>query len=247
MVTTRFVMERKTTFVFIVGSTLAWLAAVGAQIAVAQVVQLPSVHNFSYTGGALVPDGGTATLGGVGYGRSGSVSRGFGPLANRARGGRLAGSTASVSVQIIDLRALDDAILSANVPVKPGKSVLSADLPAANGGRRFLSTTGPERDRVGGLTVTEPGKWQRILSGTGSPKRQLSPSQAESDIRYYLRLGKEAEQANRILSARVYYRMAVEAMTPEMIVRYKAILAEREKQAKEKRKSDSATTGRKSF
>ncbi len=76
-----------------------------ASAAHSQVVQLPSVRNFSYSGGALVPDGGSASLGGNMYASSGSVSRGWGPYSTRASGSTFGTSTSSVSVQIIDLRA----------------------------------------------------------------------------------------------------------------------------------------------
>jgi len=58
---------------------------------------------------------------------------------------------------------------------------------------------------------------------------------AEADIRYFLARGAEAEQANHIVAARVYYRMAVEAMTPELIQRYQQILAEREAEEAQQR------------
>ena len=62
------------------------LAGLLAGTANSQVVQLPSVHNFSYSGGAWVPDGGSASLAGNSYARSGSVSKGWGPYGTRASG-----------------------------------------------------------------------------------------------------------------------------------------------------------------
>ncbi len=191
----------------------AWLV----EVANAQVVQLPSVHNFSYSGGALVPDSGSASLGGTSYARSGSVSNGWGPYGTRASGSSFGTSNASASVQIIDLRALDDAILSSNV-ADPNPKVRSA----TTTGRSLVGASVP----TGTVPRTDPGKWQRVLGG-GQPTIPVHTSLAEADIRFYLKMGQEAEAANRIMAARVYYRMAVEAMTPEMQSRYSKILSDR--------------------
>ena len=78
--------------------------------------------------------------------------------------------------------------------------------------------------------LTDPGKWQRVLAG-GHPTVPVHTSLAEADVRFYLKMGQEAESANRVMAARVYYRMAVEAMTPDMLARYEKILADRKEAA----------------
>lgn len=75
--------------------------------ALAQVVQLPSVHTFSYSGSVLVPDSGSASLGGRSSSASGTQSR----LGSRARGSELGASGTSVHATIIDLDAMDRRIL----------------------------------------------------------------------------------------------------------------------------------------
>ena len=182
----------------------------------AQVVQLPSVRNFSYSGGAWVPDGGSASLAGNSYARSGSVSSGWGPYGTRASGSSFGSSNSSASVQIIDLRALDDAILSTSV-ANPNTQV-----PTGTTGRSVVGVSTP----TGATPKTDPGKWQRVLAG-GQPTVPVHTSLAEADIRFYLKMGQEAESANRVMAARVYYRMAVEAMTPEMQTRYAKIISNR--------------------
>lgn len=206
----------------------------------AQVVQLPSTRNFSYSGSAWVPDAGTASLGGTGYTSSSAVQRGWGPYAGRAAGGGMGANSLTASVQIIDLKALDDAILGANVSRDPNSpAIVSANSPAADGTRNFLSTSALGASMPGpGTTpssVPDANRWQRALTGDGIG-RTVNPSQTESDIRFYLLKGKQAELANRVLASRVYYRMAIEAMTPEMIQRYEAILVEREAAEEELRK-----------
>lgn len=198
------------------------VAAVGVRGAGAQVVQLPSLQTFSYSGAISAPDAGSAFAAGRSGSQSGSRTSGWGPYAPRASGSTFGTSSMSVTARVIDLQALDEAILSANVPmaakplaarnVKPGRGTVSDY--AGEG-------VGPNLD---------PGKWQRVLAG-GQPTVPAHSQLAESDIRFYLKKGQEAEAAHRLMSARVYYRMAVEAMTPEMKTRYADILA---KQAAEK-------------
>ena len=190
---------------------------VAANVGKGQVVQLPSVQTFSYSGAAWVPDAGTAALAGNSLSRVGSVQSGWGPYGPRASGGTYGTSSLSATVQILDLQAMDDAILSTGVP-KAGSPAQSA--------------TPPGRSIVGGYVsegvgpTIDPGKWQRVLGG-GQPSIPVHSQLAEADIRFYLRMGQEAEAANRVMAARVYYRMAIEAMTPEMHVRYERIMTER--------------------
>ena len=212
----------------------------------AQVIQLPSVHNFSYSGSAWVPDGGSASLGGhSGYGAT-SATRGFGPYSSRSTSANLGGSSVTISAQVIDLAALDQALLNSNVPssqIKPGSTVISADSPAADGIRSYLTNSTAREDEARGSDRYRD--WQRVLAG-GSDVSLQHPAVVESNIRYYLRMGKEAEQANRILASRVYYRMAMEAMTPELTERYEKILADR-KIAEAAEREAAKKASRKSF
>lgn len=219
------------------------LLAATTSNALAQVVQLPVVHEFSYTGGAIVPDGGTAYLGGNMHSASGSVSRGFGPgNQNRAFGGSVGGSSISASVQVIDLAALDEAILNSNVPsrviAQSNKKLAVSDEAAADNARQFLSSY-PKMTaaKTGGPSYRD---FQPALGGATKPEK-VDASLAESNVRYYLQLGQEAEAAHRIQSARVYYKLAIDSMTPELVERYQRVLAEREKAEKEKAQAKGAS------
>jgi hypothetical protein len=55
-----------------------------------------------------------------------------------------------------------------------------------------------------------------------------NPALLESDIRYYMQKGKAAEDAGSLLAARVYYKMARDLMTPELMERYERQVAERQ-------------------
>ena len=92
-----------------------WLLVVPVAAAygqIPQVVQLPSISTFSYSGVVSVPDGGTTSLGGIRRSGSFSSSSGFGPFRSRSRGGFASASGLSVSAQIIDLDEMDRQILS---------------------------------------------------------------------------------------------------------------------------------------
>ena len=63
-----------------------------ASSARAQAVQLPTFNYFTVQTTVSVPDRGGAVLGGVNRASSGTTSRGFGPLRNRASGSSIGSS-----------------------------------------------------------------------------------------------------------------------------------------------------------
>ncbi len=226
-----------------------------ASLGQCQVVQLPSVRNFSMTGGVSVPDGGTASLGGTGYSATSSASRGPFPLGTRAMGGVAAGASLSVSVQIIDLDAMDEALLgrqprsavaASSTKVRAASTAAASQIPAATMGGP-LDPKNAARDRLVGagdlLYSTKdlrprrvtPDHWARILSSEDPAGYRGDPTVAATELadantHHFLRLGREAEQAGRTHAASVYYRMARDAMSPQLKQRYQAAL---ERQAPE--------------
>ena len=206
-------------------------------IAEAQVVQLPSTRSLSYSGSVSVPDGGTAALGGGSSSVYGSRRNGWGPFSSQSSASGVGGSSLTASVTIIDLSAMDEAILgsAASVAGQAGNSanpdtstMASRNSPTSERsavGLKTHATTLAENssERVG----ADPGKWQRVLSGE-SARASSNPTLLESDIRYHLLRGEAAEKAGSLIAARVYYKMARDLMTPELVERYQRILAERE-------------------
>ncbi|MEM8677973.1 MAG: hypothetical protein AAGF97_01345 [Planctomycetota bacterium] len=85
-------------------------------------IQLPTIRTFGVQTTVSVPDRGTTHLGGVTRGWAGSQSRGVPglgrlpgvgrPFQQRAFGAGMAATNSSVSAQIIDLQAMDEALLS---------------------------------------------------------------------------------------------------------------------------------------
>lgn len=190
----------------------------------AQVVQLPAMRSTSFSGTVSVPDAGTGSLGGVRYGRSTGRRSGLGHSFTHSN----SALSTSVSVQIIDLKAMDDAILASNTSVKRGGSgVLAADSPAFDGSRNFLGDMRPIPASRTGTKRPAPNAWHRAMAGESAVQSQAHPGLVESKIRDCLRRGKAAELAGRVQASLVYYRMAIDAMTPAMLLRYEQILKER--------------------
>lgn len=226
----------------------------------AQVVQLPSYRSFSSSGSALVPDSGAAMLGGTYGGATGSSRSGWGPYSSGSMSANAGGSTLSATVQIIDLDALDAAILAngetdtAAAPhLKPDTRAASATLAARAGelekGNRPDWDTHKSAtylaDNVSQRTAADPGRWQRALAG-GWDQRFTNFALLESDIRYYLMKGQDAESAGHIIAARVYYKLARDAMSPELTRRYLQIVAQRQA-AEEARIKAEIESGRRNF
>ncbi|MFK7734735.1 MAG: hypothetical protein AB8B50_01820 [Pirellulaceae bacterium] len=226
---------------------LCSLFAIGS--AQAQVVQQPVVRNFSYTGSAWVPDSGTGFLAGNRSARSGSTSRGIGPYAPRAIGSSRIGSRVSVSTTIIDLDALDEALLNqrtsnasagaggggTNDPAASASSS-SANKPRLAGlSRKIVTTTGPLAGSKS-VQTRDANAYLRALKGHSAGLRPAATqSQLEEDVRFYLTQGQKAEKAGSLIAARVFYRMAMESMTPEMLARYQRVLEERKQKIAERK------------
>ncbi|MCE9605412.1 MAG: hypothetical protein K8U03_10990 [Planctomycetia bacterium] len=79
----------------------------------ATTVQLPTFNFFTISTTVLVPDSGTAFIGGVGGAGSGTRSNGLG---SRAGASGVDAGGMSISVQVHDLRAMDRALLGDRKP-----------------------------------------------------------------------------------------------------------------------------------
>lgn len=183
-----------------------FLAALSAQSAftanssIAQVVQLPSVGTFSISTSVAVPDSGSGYAGGVGYGRSGSVSRGpgYGP---NASGRSIGGGGVSVHATVIDLEELDQMIRSQSgkTPMEPKLNPtdprLDARIPTAPRGR----IANPEYDYLA------------VLSGHSEVLEKYDPDA----VSYYLVLAERAKRAGSWSSVELYYKLAWNNLPPQ--------------------------------
>jgi hypothetical protein len=100
----------------ILGFSISQSLAQTAGPVVPGAVQLPTFHFFTSTGTVVVPDGGDAFLGGVGNSAAGRVDRGIPglpsrPFTNNAIDTSTGAGNVSVSAQIHDFEAMDQALL----------------------------------------------------------------------------------------------------------------------------------------
>ncbi len=230
------------------------LSSLGVSSLSAQVVQLPGVGTFGYSGSVSVPDQGTASLGGVQRNRSGTVTRG--PIGARAFGNQSAGTSVTASVTVIDLAAMDEALLKqrtgpSSVAQAPNAATASANVGTSNNkparsmtaASKYLhphystpvvNTLKPSNySRLTGQGVAkpkqDPNAWQMAMGPSGhaeeSRARQVAGEDG-TDIRYYMQKALESQQAGRIAAAQVYYQLAFEKMTPEQQERFRATQAQ---------------------
>ncbi len=107
-------------------------AAITASAQRATTVQLPTFSFFTVNTTVMVPDGGSAYLGGVGRASSGSTSRGLpglggSPLGgNRAIAGSVSAGGISISAKIHDFEAMDQALLNQGLASQPNAAQIFA-------------------------------------------------------------------------------------------------------------------------
>ncbi len=87
------------------------LIAGSLQTAVGQTVQLPTIHQFGYSGSVLVPDGGTAALGSYGSASQSSSQSGWLVPQVNGRSSGITSAGSSVTATIIDLEQMDRELL----------------------------------------------------------------------------------------------------------------------------------------
>lgn len=201
-----------------------------------QVVQLPTYRQTTFSGTVSAPDAGTMSLGGVRYNQTGSLRRGWGPYSGRGSGGNLGGRSLSMRAVIIDLAAMDAAIMEG---VNSGTSEASQYVVAPRQ-RRYVSG-----HRIGpgaGVSRRDPQAYRKALAGHANTiVTSQNPSLVESDVRYYIQRGQAAERAGSVQAARTYYRMAVAAMTPEMRERYQRAAAAKDAEGADATEKKDAT------
>lgn len=185
---------------------------------IGQTVQLPTVSNFSIQTDVLVPDQGSASLGGVSRSASGSTYRSGIPT-NRSIGSSMGSSHASVHVQIIDLDALDKAILgAANVGQQSTQKTKSDIVSALNKIGDVKPDAASElADYVRGRSqVKRIPEYTYILEMHESTSRSIEryPSSPE-DVRQFLLKARQAKHDGRWLVADVYMQQAWQRLTPQ--------------------------------
>jgi hypothetical protein len=200
----------------LVGWSMAPVAVFWVNLAVAQnpaaqvptTVQLPTFHYFTSTGTVLVPDGGEAFLGGISGSTAGRSEQGIPglpsrPFTNSAIGSSTSAGNVSVSAQIHDFEALDQALLG-----KTGDDVARSSL----AGNRLLAATklGPEP-----------------LVSVATIRAQLADADAAGDklAAAALASGREMLTAGKLGVARIYFESAAKQASPNGEVHRQAVAA----------------------
>lgn len=183
----------------------AWgIVAVSACAAVARgqgtTVQLPTYRTFQSGGAVLVPDRGSAFLGGVSRARSSRSEFGtpLVPFGNRSIGSDRSIARSSVSVYIHDFAAMEAELERSAAPTRP---------------KDFVKA--PDRTRPKAVELAAPGD---LAQGPAEPpvasleeirrQRQLAAQAREAEARDFLDRGMAAEASGKLNVARIYYQMA---------------------------------------
>jgi hypothetical protein len=161
------------------------LLLISARALHAQTVQLPTFQSFAVSTTVVVPDSGGASLGGVTRASSGSSQ--FGPWGPRAIGGQGQAGGIGISVQIHDMKALDDAVLQ-----QAAAQRARLGQPAE---RQALGTAAATQPPLASVADLE----QRRAAGAGQRER------AASEL---FERARSAELAGKSSVARIYYQMA---------------------------------------
>jgi hypothetical protein len=178
--------------VIVYGAAPATLAQGQQPPQVASTVQLPTFSSFSVQTTVSVPDSGGAYLGGVNRGVDRTITRGFGPLRNRASTSSLGTSGESVHATIIDPAEMDRALL-AEAASKRGVPLDPSATKAATLARTVGRSDGaaPPVESVAAI-------------------RQQNSSAADlqaAELAGYLTKAKQAEAEGKPGAARVFYQM----------------------------------------
>ncbi len=188
--------------------------------AAAQAVQLPTFHSFGASTTVSVPDRGGVLLGGVSRAASGSVSRGpgLGPLGrSRALGSSVGASQVSVSATIIDLAAMDEAVLAEARRIRNAESS-SATGPAIEPPRAAAAASRhvaiPDASPVASVDALQQRHAQQAV-------------QQRQEVLTLLEKARQAEANGKAGVAKVYYHMAArradDVLRPQIEARLQAL------------------------
>ena len=172
------------------------LSGIAAPQARAQVVLLPTFHQFTVNTTVLAPDSGRGFLGGINRSSRGAIARGTPGLNNLPGGGRLFGNRglarndsavkASVRATIIDHQELDRAVL-AQAGVDPDEVTDSR-------ARRIMR---------------QPSNAAATMSLAAIRRQQQQQdNQVEDQVAKLVEKGKQAESAGKMGAAKILYDMA---------------------------------------
>ena len=188
-----------------------------------QVVQLPTFQNTGVSTVVDVPAGGSTYLGGIGRAGATTAARRAFLFGQRSGGIYASGSGNGAIATIIDLKALDEAILKQKL--EPGVSVRA--------GRSLLHLAGKNHPATNYRKISSlPGAYMQALGGDA----ELSASsglnaETATEIRELLEHAQAARLGGRMAAAEVYYRMIIERLPADTVAKLEAELKQQQKEA----------------
>lgn len=194
------------------------LMLLAASRADAQAVQLPTFRYFSVQTTVSVPDRGGVLMGGVNRASSGTTSRGFGPLRNRASGSNIGASNVSVHATIIDHNELDEAVLAearrrrgedplVMPPGAPAASSVASDDPTARRSAYLSRHVATREEQAPQRAVASETATDSLEDLRAKATARQAAKQAEAAEK--LAAGIAAQEAGKYASARGYYEAAM--------------------------------------
>jgi len=198
---------------------LSALVVVDAHAQAPTTVQLPTFSTFSSRSSVLVPDRGSAYLGGISRAASGRNEFGvpmlpFRPFRNRAIGKELSSSNLRVTATIHDFEAMDELLLGGG-PVPSGRQPMlmqSSVLPRTFAPRANAAIPSGHIDpRIGSswkpaTPKPEVSAEERIAQIQAESRGRRTAAAAEATDLFDR--GRKAEDAGKLNVAKIYYRMA---------------------------------------
>ena len=199
------------------------LSVVCSSSSFGQVVQLPTFQNTGVSTVVDVPAGGSTYLGGIGRAGATSAARRAALFGQRSGGIYASGSGNAVVATVLDLKALDEAIL--NQKIEPGLSVRAgkSSLPLAG-----KSHPGTNYRKISSI----PGAYMQALGGDTSLHSSSGlNADTSAEVRELLERAQAAHQGGRHAAAEVYYRMIIERLPPEMLAKIEAEIKQKQSEA----------------
>lgn len=189
---------------------VAWMALGAAAPGQGVTVQLPTYRTFQAGGAVLVPDRGSALLGGVNRAWSSSSEWGwpFRPFGNRAIASELSAAQTSVSVYIHDFAAME-----AELERAAAASSRSANLTRTPAQTLPKSPTAPH---VAAEPIRPPPDAPVASVEEIRRQRRLAAEARQTEAHDFLARGMEAEAAGKLNVARIYYQMAARRASAEL-------------------------------
>ncbi|MFN6130721.1 MAG: hypothetical protein ACK6DC_17560 [Planctomycetota bacterium] len=187
---------------------LVFLLISPAQLAMGQVVQLPTAGSFQLSTSLSVPDSGSASLGSMAMGRTGNTQ--LGPMGLSSSGGSTLGSSgASVHATVIDLAELDSMIRSQSGKISTEPNLLPRD----------PRDIGRKRAAPRGRLDSPDYDYLLALSRDGAVVERGDPDA----VKYYLGMAERARNRGTWSAVELYYKNAWKNLGP---ARREAVLRE---------------------